>query len=272
MTGCVESNIVDGAYLSGRYINWYGGTKCLITYKSLCDISSMAVYCTGDGGQWGYPASNVTIYYSDDDSLTLESDLNNFNSVTVSTESWQELNEVIHAKRVMLTKNDTTMICEFECLGNWSDYYAVRNPDMKSDTDPYGEVTYSSYYYEGKRAFDSSIDTGWTPVGNEQAIDSFIQYGLNNLFTPVMIKVKWGSEGNAVYNFKYKVQASTDNLNFVDISDEILVTGTKNDVIVPTNNNQYKYFRIVFLTQNYTLHSPNAYSVWVNDFRIYGHY
>ena len=132
MTGCVESNIVDGSYLSGRYINWYGGTKCLITYKSLCDISSMVVYTTGN---WGWSFDKATIYYSDDDSLTLDSDLSNFNSITINTESWQELNEIIQAKRVMLVKHENGAVYEFECLGKWDyeyenglvDYWPLNN-------------------------------------------------------------------------------------------------------------------------------------------------
>ena len=113
-TGSVETNIIDGSMTTGQYHNWYGGTKCLIEYNTICEISAMGVYTTNN---WGYSFGNARVYYSEDDSLTLQSDLSKFKSVSFSTEAKRSLENTIIAKRVMLTKGTTEAVYEFQCFG-----------------------------------------------------------------------------------------------------------------------------------------------------------
>lgn len=115
--GCIPKNAIDGSMQDGRYRNWYGGTKLLIEYNKLSLITHMAVYTTNN---WGNSFSNATIYYSQDDSLTLQSNLNEFKSINLKTESKQFLEQVIQAKRIMLVKEETGAVYEFECYGTFS--------------------------------------------------------------------------------------------------------------------------------------------------------
>lgn len=107
-------NIIDGSKTTGNGHNWYDGTKCLITYNYISEISSIAVYDTED---WGNLFSNATIYYSNDDSLTLQSDLSQFDSISIRTGDKRTLANAINAKRIMLVKPQEGAVCEFECYG-----------------------------------------------------------------------------------------------------------------------------------------------------------
>ena len=110
----VPENAIDGSMRNGNGYNWYGGTKLLIEYKTLSRIEDIGVYTTEN---WGYSFSTATIYYSNDDSLTLDSDLSNFNSIQVATESDVTLDTPINAKRVMLVKTVDQAVYEFKALG-----------------------------------------------------------------------------------------------------------------------------------------------------------
>ncbi len=77
-------------------------------------FGSIGVYTTDN---WGYAFNNAKIYYSIDDSLSLNSDLSEYNYVTVNTESDILLNKPIVAKKVLLTKNSNGAVYEFKCLG-----------------------------------------------------------------------------------------------------------------------------------------------------------
>ena len=110
----VPENAINGSMQNGNGLNWYGGTKLLIEYSNLSSIEAIGVYTTGN---WGYAFSPATIYYTEDDSLTLTSDLTNVQSVTVTTESDQVLSQPIKAKRVMLVKDTVHAVYEFTCFG-----------------------------------------------------------------------------------------------------------------------------------------------------------
>lgn len=112
--GCVPINAIDGRMDSGRGYHWYGGTKLLVEYNGKSLIETIGVY-TSDN--WGYSFKNATIYYSSDDSLTLDSDLTNYPHVTVSTEADRDLSKSIIAKRVLLVKNTNEAVYEFKALG-----------------------------------------------------------------------------------------------------------------------------------------------------------
>lgn len=66
---------------------------------------------------WGTDFGEATIYYSEDDSLTLNSDLSQFKSIKVKTQSMQTLPQEIKAKRVMLIKESGNAVYEFQCFG-----------------------------------------------------------------------------------------------------------------------------------------------------------
>lgn len=111
--GNVPLNAINGSMVNGNGYNWYGGTKLLVEYNSVTTIGSMAVYTTNN---WGYAFGEATIYYSEDDSLTLNSDLNQFKSVKIATESEQKLEQVVKAKRVMLVKEYGQAVYEFKAF------------------------------------------------------------------------------------------------------------------------------------------------------------
>ena len=110
----VPGNAVDGDMTNGNGHNWYEGTRLLVEYNSLSTIESIAVYTTDN---WGYSFAQATIYYSEDDSLALDSDLSQFKSVVVGTEKEEPLSEDIKAKRVMLVKTNVQAVYEFKCFG-----------------------------------------------------------------------------------------------------------------------------------------------------------
>lgn len=107
-------NAIDDSMNYGNGKNWYGGTKLLIEYENLASISAIGVYTTDI---WGYAFSKAKLYYSDDDSLTLDSDLSKFPSITVDTEKDFTLSSKITAKRIMLVKETKHAVYEFKCMG-----------------------------------------------------------------------------------------------------------------------------------------------------------
>ncbi len=107
-------NIIDDSMENGNGKNWYGGTKFLLQYYFLSNINSIGVYTTNN---WGTDFGEATIYYSEDDSLTLNSDLSQFKSIKVKTQSMQTLPQEIKAKRVMLIKESGNAVYEFQCFG-----------------------------------------------------------------------------------------------------------------------------------------------------------
>ena len=110
----IPENAIDGSMSNGKGRNWHGGTKLLIEYKTQSRIEDIGVYTTDN---WGYSFSTATIYYSNDDTLTLDSDLSNFNSIQVATESDVTLDTPINAKRIMLVKTVDQAVYEFKALG-----------------------------------------------------------------------------------------------------------------------------------------------------------
>ena len=111
--GCVPENAINDSLANGKGYNWYGGTKLLIEYDNLYTLTHIGVYTTDN---WGTSFTTATIYYSEDDSLTLDSDLSNFKSITISTGATKEISK-IKAKRVMLTKGTNNAVYEFRCFG-----------------------------------------------------------------------------------------------------------------------------------------------------------
>ena len=110
----IPGNAIDNKMDYGNGRNWYGGTKMLIEYNSISYLDEIGVYTTDN---WGVSFKKATIYYSEDDSLNLNSDLSKFKSITVDTEKQNKLPELIKAKRVMLVKNHGEAVYEFKCIG-----------------------------------------------------------------------------------------------------------------------------------------------------------
>ncbi len=105
-------NAINDNMAQGNDSNWYGGTKLLVIFNTPSMVSQIGVYTTNN---WGYAFTSATIYYSEDDSLTLSSNLNNFNKVTVQTESLRSVD--FKAKRIMLTKASNGAVYEFVANG-----------------------------------------------------------------------------------------------------------------------------------------------------------
>ena len=110
----VPGNAIDDKMEDGNGKNWYGGTKLLIEYNSVSYFDEIGVYTTNN---WGSRFNKATIYYSEDDSLNLNSDLSTFKSITVDTGKQNKLPELIKAKRVMLVKEYEGAVYEFKCIG-----------------------------------------------------------------------------------------------------------------------------------------------------------
>lgn len=110
----VPGNAIDDKMDTGNGRNWYGGTKLLIEYNSVSYFDEIGVYTTDN---WGISFNKAKIYYSEDDSLNLNSDLSTFKSITVDTGKQNKLPELIKAKRVMLVKEYEGAVYEFKCIG-----------------------------------------------------------------------------------------------------------------------------------------------------------
>ena len=110
----VPGNAIDDKMDTGNGRNWYGGTKLLIEYNSVSYFDEIGVYTTDN---WGISFNKAKIYYSEDDSLNLNSDLSTFKSITVDTGKQNKLPELIKAKRVMLVKDYQGAVYEFKCIG-----------------------------------------------------------------------------------------------------------------------------------------------------------
>lgn len=82
----IPENALNNSFLNGDGSNWYGGTKSL--------------------------------YYSEDDTLTLESNLLKFKSLTIEANKKIILPEPIKSKRFLLVKDTKNSVYEFQCLGN----------------------------------------------------------------------------------------------------------------------------------------------------------
>lgn len=114
--GDPAENAIDGFDIRTPGHSWRGGSKLLIEYNHLVEIFSMAAYSGNVYVGW---FESCTIYYSKDDSLTLNSNLSNFSSFNLNSGSKQELAKSIHVKRVLLSMPSGMSLDEFECYGRY---------------------------------------------------------------------------------------------------------------------------------------------------------
>lgn len=123
----VDNELINNALRDGQGYNWYGGTKALIVFNSPHSINEILAYTTN---YWGTAYTTTTVYYSEDDSLELNSDLSNFSNLSLNYISnytnglgwgknkigWSS-EQYIKIKRIMLTQDTGNASFEFQVLG-----------------------------------------------------------------------------------------------------------------------------------------------------------
>jgi len=123
----VDNELINNALRDGKGYNWLGGTRALIVFNSPHLINEIIDYTTQ---HWGNLYTTTTVYYSEDDSLELSSNLNEFPNVTLNYISdysnglsWKKnkigwsSEQPIKIKRIMLTQESGNASFEFQVLG-----------------------------------------------------------------------------------------------------------------------------------------------------------
>lgn len=132
-----------------------------------------------------------------------------------------------------------TAICNSTYFEN---VLTAKVPTMTSATTPSGKVSVSSTLTSGSAtykdyyAFDKNNSTKWYSANNTQV--QWIKYEFVNpiRILKYLVKFDWGR--------KYKIQASNDNSNWTDLTNEYTPSTTEEKSEVINNNNYYKYIRL----------------------------
>ena len=128
----------------------------------------------------------------------------------------------------------------------------VSVPTMTSDTEPWGEVSASSYIgsgYEPYKAFDGQTTTGWCPQTSDTIGNSYVAYDFKNKIAPKYAMVrKYHSSDTSAYSVK--IQGYTDK--WEDISNTISSTQTSSltwTAIPITSNKICTKVRLVIMSE-----------------------
>lgn len=137
----------------------------------------------------------------------------------------------------------------------------VSVPTMTSDTEPWGEVSASSYIgsgYEPYKAFDGQTTTGWCPQTSDTIGNSYVAYDFKNEIAPkyAMVRRYHASNKNA---YSVKIQGYTDK--WEDISNTISSTQTSTltwTAIPITSNKVCTKVRLVIMSGSLASGNVNA--------------
>lgn len=175
--------------------------------------------------------------------------------------------------------NDTAMkwigLCDYVCDGleaitgvaakflasnYWERYLKDHVPKMTSYTAPYGNVIYSSAYssYYPWQAFDRNDST----LGIfSKASNGYIGYKFT---TPIMVKKAY-IKASTSSGLAWKIQASNDGTNYIDIGDSFTPTASGEEHVfdLSSNNNYYLMYR---LTNANTSAPDSGYGVYTLQF------
>lgn len=137
----------------------------------------------------------------------------------------------------------------------------VSVPTMTSDTEPWGEVSASSYIgsgYEPYKAFDGQTTTGWCPQTSDTIGNSYVAYDFKNEIVPKYAMVrKYHSSDTSAYSVK--IQGYTDK--WEDISNTISSTQTSSltwTAIPITSNKVCTKVRLVIMSGSLASGNVNA--------------
>lgn len=148
-----------------------------------------------------------------------------------------------------------------------SQYYdsvlTVTNPNMTSNTTPYGKASASSILstqYDAWAAFDGNSGTRWTTDTNQ--IDAWVKYEF-----PEPVLAKKIVIGNGAYKHNSVIQASNDVSNdaskWVSLTETLNLDGYEQRTISLSNTTKYKYYRVYRWSTGGTVFD------WT-DLKIYG--
>ena len=116
---------------------------------------------------------------------------------------------------------------------------------MTSNTEPSGECSASScYVHIDYPSYPYDAFCGDSNIWKSQQGDNWIQYRFAN---PVKVNrfeiTPWGQPGANFYNKSYKLQASNNGVDFVDLTNEIIQEEGTTYHTIP-NSNYYMYYRL----------------------------
>lgn len=158
--------------------------------------------------------------------------------------------------------NDSTWGMAIAGSAYWDRVLVGLVPTMIDATYPSGEVTATSYDtsgtgYQPYKAFDGNYDyssNGWMPSGLFTASENITYNFITKTLNVCKIKVYYKGSGG-VNNIYFKVQSSSDGVDWSDITNEVTFTSVVNQISSAdyTVNNiiNGKMFRLAF-TQNST--------------------
>ena len=172
-------------------------------------------------------------------------------------------NYYFYYRLVCVTYNDTygsgyAGVNDFKLYGRSLN---VSVPTMTSNTEPWGEVSASSYIgsgYEPYKAFDGQTTTGWCPQTSDIIGNSYVAYDFKNEIAPKYAMVrKYHSSDTSAYSVK--IQGYTDK--WEDISNTISSTQTSSltwTAIPITSNKVCTKVRLVIMSGTVASGSVNA--------------
>ena len=139
-------------------------------------------------------------------------------------------------------------------------------PVMKSNTAPYGEVIYDSEYssYYAYKCFDNDLTTFWGSDKTETTnVGAYVGYKFTNPTLVKQISVQLQTT-KVAYPMTVKIQASNDNVTWVDVSG-FTIEGNAVERIINTDN-YYLYYRLYIVDQT----RENTYSGLIASLQFYG--
>ena len=116
---------------------------------------------------------------------------------------------------------------------------------MTSDTEPSGECSASScYQHPSYTKYPYYAFSGDTNIWNSGQGDNWIQYKFEKAVKVNKIKVTpHGTSGDNFHNKSYKLQASNNGVDFIDLTNEIAqAEGEQFHTIL--NSDYYLYYRL----------------------------
>ena len=242
--------------------------------------------------------SYTTIEQVISDTTCTESLMNNENAMKYLTRSTEFADVICESETAITYLGDSAYVDDtvlnsdiwLESVCNSAYFESVlcdKVPTMTSNTEPEGEAICSSYFSSGAfsyppyKAFDKVITdvSGWSPVITNHSPDEYEQPAwIGYKFKePTCIKCfVLTNRENTVYSIgKFKLQASNDGNNWVDLTDDITNSNiTPKEVYckkIVKNSNSYLYYRIyAYYSAKYAETENKAYYIECGELQLYG--
>ena len=125
----------------------------------------------------------------------------------------------------------------------------VKVPTMTSNTEPSGQVIFSSSVSAAWNVFDRNISTSWA---SETNTNSWVGYKFTE--NKIVKRVSFNSYASGSSDFRvknFKIQASNDNSNWTDLFSGTASASSDEQFFDINNNNSYLYYRM-YVTDVYS--------------------